>query len=69
MNFIDATNNMMQGKRMVRSTWSGYYLTILSNQNYIWNVGNSNVTQTINAYLFTPSIEDILATDWIVKIN
>lgn len=68
MGFIDAVNNMFNGKRMIRPKWNGYYLIILDGQNFIWiiskdNVGNANVN------IYTASIEDIQATDWIIKPN
>ncbi len=66
MNFMDAMNNMMTGKHLVRMRWSGFYLTILSGQNYIWSVGKDNVSAT-NAAIYVPSVDDICATDWIVK--
>ena len=69
MTFIEAVNNMLAGKKMIRPGWSGYYLTILSNQNYIWEIGSSNKDPKINAAIYICSLDDILATDWIVKIN
>ena len=69
MNFIDAVNNMLSGKRMIRTGWSGYYLSILNGQNYIWSIGSSGDAPKVNAAIYTPSIDDILANDWIVKTN
>jgi hypothetical protein len=68
MNFIDAMNNMLAGKRMIRMGWSGFYLIIITGQNYIWSIGKDSVNNT-NTNIYTPSIDDILATDWIVKVN
>lgn len=67
MTFMDAMNNMIAGKHLIRMGWSGFYLTILSGQNYIWSVGKDSANAT-NANVYTPSIDDIFATDWIVKI-
>lgn len=67
MNFMDAVANMIAGKRIIRKGWGGNYLTILNNQNYIWNIGNGNDKPIINASLYTPSLDDILADDWMVK--
>lgn len=66
MNFTDAMQNMINGKKLIRMGWSGYYLLILSGQNYIWSVGKDSATST-NANIYCPSIDDILASDWIVK--
>ena len=66
MNFMDAVSNMSAGKKLIRPYWSGYYLSILSGQSYIWTLGNTGGL-TINAGIYTPSIEDINATDWVVK--
>lgn len=68
MNFMDAIQNMIGGKRLLRMNWSGNYLVILPGQHYIWSVGSDNINST-NSNIFTPSINDILATDWIVKTN
>jgi hypothetical protein len=68
MNFMDAVNNMSSGKRMIRQGWAGFYLAILNNQNYIWNIGNGNDKPVINAILYTPTLDDILANDWMVKL-
>lgn len=67
MNFIDAVNNMGEGKKMNRKTWSGIYIMSLQGQSYIWEIGASNRNPTINANVYTPSIDDILADDWTVK--
>lgn len=68
MNFMDAVNNMQAGRRLIRQGWAGYYLTMLANQNYILNVANGNDKPVVNIVLYTPTIEDILASDWIVKL-
>jgi hypothetical protein len=67
MNFLDAVDNMINGKKLIRQGWAGYYLAILSNQNYIWNIPNGNDKPVINVALYTPSVSDISANDWIVK--
>jgi hypothetical protein len=69
MNIIEATNNMIAGKRIVRASWAGYYLIVLPGQHFIWSIGNNNSNPTINASEYIPSIEDINATDWMIKIN
>lgn len=69
MNFNDAVNNMIAGKRLMRPHWVGYYTYILPNQSYIWTVSNSNDKPTVTANVYIASIEDILADDWILKIN
>lgn len=67
MNFVDAVNNMKDGKRMARPTWGGgFYSVILYNQNYIWQITKDNAQGT-NAIIYIPSVEDISATDWFVK--
>lgn len=68
MNFMDAVMNMVNGKRLIRTGWSGMYLSILNNQNYIWSIGNGSEKPILNATLYMPSIEDIQANDWIVKL-
>lgn len=67
MNFIDAVNEMQSGKRLIRPIWSGYYITVLSNQSYMWSIPNSNPSQTVNAIIYTPNVDDIQATDWQIK--
>ncbi len=69
MTFTDAVIQMVQGQRVARSIWTGYYLTILSSQKYIWSVGSTNNLPQVNASIYTPSTDDIFATDWIVKTN
>lgn len=66
MIFMDAVNNMIEGKHLARSGWSGYYLVILSGQNFIWSVGKDSASAT-NAVIFIPSVDDLFANDWIVK--
>jgi len=68
MSFMDAVNNMLAGKRMIRPSWNGYYAMILNGQNYIWTIGKDTATAT-NSNIYEPSLDDILATDWIVKTN
>lgn len=70
MNFMDAVQNMIGGKRMIRTglEWGGRYIIILSGQDYIWSIGKDNMSST-NSNIFLPSIDDILAKDWIVKTN
>lgn len=68
MNFADAVNNMINGKKLVRPKYSGLYLAILDGQNYIWSIGTNVDRAIINANIFIPSIDDILATDYSVKV-
>lgn len=67
MNFMDAVGNMTAGKRVIRQGWAGYYLAILNNQNYIWSIGNGTEKPVLNASLYIPTLDDIMASDWIVK--
>lgn len=67
MNFMDAVNNMQAGKKLSRLGWSGYYLVILSTQKYIWSIENGTDKPIINAGLYTPRVDDISATDWMIK--
>lgn len=69
MNFQDAVQNMLSGKRVIRSGWGGYYLTILQGQSYIWTVPTAGNTPTVNASIFIPTVDDITATDYMLKIN
>ena len=69
MNFSDAVNNMLLGKRLIRQTWAGYYVAIIPGQSYIWEIGNTNTKPEPNITTYTPSIEDIKATDWNLKIT
>lgn len=68
MNFMDAVNNMINGKRLIRQGWGGMYLAILSGQNFIWSIGSGS-GKVINASIYTPNIDDIFAADWIVIIT
>lgn len=67
MTLSEATTGMLLGKLAIRIGWAGYFLTILPNQNYIWSVGRGSSTPQVNAVIYIPSAEDILATDWIFK--
>lgn len=68
MNFADAVNNMINGKKLVRPKYSGLYLAILDGQNYIWEIGVNGSQAAVNAKIFIPSLDDILATDYSVKV-
>jgi hypothetical protein len=68
MNFSQAVNNMTAGQRLIRAGWGGFYLAILPNQAYIWTIGTSK-TPAVNATIYTPSVEDIQATDWMLTTN
>ena len=67
MFFTDAVINMQAGKRLIRTGWSGYYLTVLYGQSYIWSIGLSGSQPSVNASVYTPTTDDILASDWIIK--
>lgn len=69
MIFDDAINNMLSGKKLMRPKWNGYYATILTNQNYIWLIPSTNTGIKAEVQTYTPSVEDLLATDWMVKVN
>lgn len=66
MNYLEAVNNMLVGKRMIRTGWTGFYLTILHGQNYISMVGKDSTTDT-GVSKYTSPVEDVLAADWICK--
>jgi len=68
MNFTDAVNNMINGKRMIRTPWTGLYVCIMPGQGYIWIIRKDSVNAT-NADIYTPSVDNMLANDWIVKTN
>ena len=67
MNFTDAVSNMCLGRKLVRPSWTGFYVTVISGQSYIWQIGNTNATPQPNAVEYVPSLSDITATDWSVK--
>lgn len=67
MNFMEAVANMQIGERLYRSKWQGYTMNIIPGQGYIWSIPLSTTAPRIDAAIYTPSIEDILANDWIVK--
>jgi|GEM_PF-6727120 hypothetical protein len=69
MIFSDALNNMLLGKKLIRPAWSGYYATVLSNQSYIWLIASTGKTVEPNVQTYTPSVDDLQATDWVVKVN
>lgn len=69
MIFSDAVLSMQAGNKLIRPSMSGYYLTILYNQTYIWSIGSSNDSAVINASVYIPQVVDILATDWMIKKN
>lgn len=67
MNFLDAVSSMMLGKNVTRSKWTEYYAAILPKQKYIWTVGVAANAPVVTASIYTPSVEDINATDWFTK--
>lgn len=67
MNFMDAVTRMQNGNMASRPKMNAYYLTILPNQTYIYSVGLGGATPTVNVSLYTPSVDDIQATDWVTK--
>lgn len=67
MGFMDAVNSMISGAKCVRQSWMvGFYVCILGNQSFIWNVAK-DTSNTTNSSVYVPSINDILANDWVVK--
>lgn len=69
MNMIDAVTNMLAGKRLYRPSWNGYTVSIIPNQTYIWSIPNSGDKAAVNATVYTASVDDLVASDWTVKIN
>jgi len=67
MNFIDAVGNMQAGKRLMRTGWLAYAVSILPGQAYIWSIPSRNDSAVVNAAIYVPSVQDIQANDWIVK--
>lgn len=68
MNFIEATKLMIAGNLAIREKWGNtFYLAILRGQKYIWHIENASLTPTITANVYTPSSDDILANDWVIK--
>lgn len=68
MNFMDAVSNMINGERLQRTKWQGYTVTCVLGQSYIRSVPLINTAPRIDDSIYTPSIEDIVATDWVVKV-
>lgn len=69
MGFMDAVSNMLAGKRLTRPAFTGFYIAILNNQSYMWSIPNSNAGDKPSVTAFTASVDDVLATDWMVKTN
>lgn len=67
MIFKEAFDLMLKGEKLFRPHWAGYYATVLYNQNYIWQIAMTGTTAVINATIYTPSVQDILANDWTLK--
>lgn len=68
MDFMQAVINMQDGERMIRVNWIGFYLTILHGQNYISAIGKGDRNNP-GVSVFIPSVEDIIADDWMIKLN
>lgn len=68
MGFMDALNNMILGKRMTRPAYTGSYLMIMPGQSYIWLVGNTSSSSTPNVVTYIANIDDIFASDWMIKL-
>lgn len=66
MGFIEAVNSMTNGSKCIRQGWTGFYLCVLSGQNYIWAVSKDTANNT-NSSVYVASVNDILAQDWIIK--
>jgi hypothetical protein len=66
MSFMDAVNAMIGGSRCIRQSWTSEYACILPGQNFIWLVLKDTPNST-NSSIYIPSINDILAHDWVVK--
>ena len=69
MDFMDALQNMINGQRMMRIKWVGYWVCILPTQAYIWTIPVGGKNPAVNASIYIPTIEDLSATDWIIKTN
>lgn len=68
MNFMEAVESMQKGERLIRKTWeTGFSITILPNQTFIWSIADGGKNPTINASIYIPKIEDIFSEDWQVK--
>lgn len=67
MNFSDAVVNLVNGKKMMRQKWGGYYILLINGQSYIWQIGSINIKSDPNVVVYIPSIDDILAQDWFIK--
>jgi hypothetical protein len=68
MNFTDAFNNMLAGRRLYRDKWDGNYITIIKGQNYIWNIAPPLPNMGVPATVYTPTIADLQANDWNLKL-
>lgn len=68
MNYIEAIQAMQQGQFITRSRWNEFYLGILPFQRYVWQIAiNPKMENTVNACIYVPANEDILATDWKIR--
>jgi len=67
MNFNDAVISMQKGEQLVRTSWTGYYATVLPNPPYIWTIGTPSTSPNVNASIYIPTVEDALALDWMIK--
>jgi uncharacterized protein DUF2829 len=67
MKFMDAVSNMLSGERLLRTRWQGYTINIIPGQSYMRSIPLTTTSARIDDSIYTPSIEDIMADDWIVK--
>ena len=66
MNFMEAVASLKMGKTCTRLSNQDSYIVLLQKQNYVWQVNGQPTQPAINATVYSPSIKDIEATDWIV---
>lgn len=65
MEYMDAVNAMIKGSKCARQVRNGTYLCILPGQNHIWIISKDTPNFT-NATIYSPTINDMLALDWII---
>lgn len=68
MTFNEAIKVMIHGSFTARKSWVEEYLAILPKQDYIFCFGKTKDPGALNAYVYTPSVSDINATDWMTKV-
>lgn len=67
MKFMEAFQEMLKGNCCIRRGNLEWYIVIMPNQDYIWKVLTGTKNPVVPAMIYSPSIDEIEATDWLIQ--